>query len=100
MKFFHVYNEQFFEGLTKNGLLNEDSGFKIQHAFPVPDEFKFNRFAARGTKLHKLIKDKKIPFYIAFIYPFIHLNLLYIALVSWIRSEQGKGYVWKGRLVS
>ena len=43
---------------------------------------------------------KKIPFYIAFIYPLIHLNLLYIALVSWIRSEQGKGYVWKGRLVS
>ena len=64
MKFFHVYNEQFFEGLIKNGLLNEDSGFKIQHAFPVPDEFKFNTFAARGTKLHKLIKDNKIPFYI------------------------------------
>ena len=43
---------------------------------------------------------RKLPIYIAFIYPVVHLNLLYIALVSWIRSEQGKGYVWKGRLVS
>lgn len=43
---------------------------------------------------------RKLPLYIAFIFPIIHLNLLYIVLVSWIRSEQGKGYVWKGRLVS
>lgn len=43
---------------------------------------------------------RKLPFYIAFLFPIVHLNLLYIALVSWIRSEQGKGYVWKGRLVS
>ena len=43
---------------------------------------------------------RKLPLYIALIYPLVHLNLLYIALVSWIRSEQGKGYVWKGRLVS
>ena len=64
MKFFHVYNEQFFEGLTKNGLLNEDSGFKIQHAFTMPHELKFNTHAAIGTKLHKLIKENKYPFYI------------------------------------
>ena len=43
---------------------------------------------------------RRTPIYIAFIYPLVHLNLLYIALISWIRSEQGKGYVWKGRLVS
>ena len=43
---------------------------------------------------------RRISIYVAFIYPLVHLNLLYIALVSWIRSEQGKGYVWKGRLVS
>ncbi len=47
-----------------------------------------------------IFATRKIPIYIAFIYPLVHLNLLYIALVSWIRSEQGKGYVWKGRLVS
>lgn len=43
---------------------------------------------------------RKLPVYIAFIYPIVHLNLLYITLISWIRSEQGKGYIWKGRLVS
>ncbi len=47
-----------------------------------------------------IFATRKLPIYIAFIYPVVHLNLLYIAFISWIRSEQGKGYVWKGRLVS
>ena len=47
-----------------------------------------------------IFSTRKLPLYVAFIYPLVHLNLLYIALISWIRSEQGKGYVWKGRLVS
>lgn len=64
MKFFHVYNEKCYEGLIKNNLLNEDSGFKIQHAFSVPEELKFNKFAAKGTKLHSMIKENNIPFYI------------------------------------
>ena len=64
MKFFHVYNEKCYEGLVKNNLLNEDSGFKIQHAFSVPGELKFNEFAAKGTKLHSMIKNDKIPFYV------------------------------------
>lgn len=64
MKFFHVYNERCFEGLVKNNLLNEDSGFKIQHVFSMPDEIKFNKFAAKGTKLHSMIKENNIPFYI------------------------------------
>ena len=64
MKFFHVYNEQFFEGLVKNGLINEDTGFKLQHNWSMPTELKFNKIAARGGKLHKLITEKKYPFYI------------------------------------
>ena len=64
MKFFHVYNEKCYEGLVKNNLLNEDSGLKIQHVFSMPDEIKFNKFAAKGTKLHSMIKEDKIPFYI------------------------------------
>lgn len=64
MKFFHVYNEKCYEGLVKNNLLNEDSGFKIQHAFSVPGELKFNEFAAKGTRLHSMIKENKIPFYV------------------------------------
>ena len=64
MKFFHVYNEKCYEGLVKNNLLNEDSGFKIQHAFSVPGNLKFNEFAAKGSKLHSMIKENNIPFYV------------------------------------
>ncbi len=64
MKFFHVYNDKFFEGLEKNGMINRDTGFKIQHVFSMPDEIKFNQYAAKGTKLHSLIKDEKFPFYV------------------------------------
>ncbi len=64
MKFFHVYNEECYVGLEKNGLLNKDTGFKIQHAFSVPAERKFNQYAAEGTKLYNMIADHKIPFYV------------------------------------
>ena len=64
MKFFHVYNEKAFLGLEKNGMLNKDSGFKIQHAFSLPREMQFNEFAAKGTKLHSIIKENSIPFYV------------------------------------
>ncbi len=64
MRFFHVYNEHCFRGLEKNGLLNEDTGFKIQHVFSLPKEMKFNDLAAKGGKLYNLIKDGNIPFYV------------------------------------
>ena len=64
MKFFHVYNDEYFEGLVKNNLINQDTGFKIQHCFAVPQKIQFNSFAAKGTKLHALIKDGKHPFYV------------------------------------
>ncbi|MBQ7108859.1 MAG: hypothetical protein IJN99_00655 [Clostridia bacterium] len=64
MKFFHVYNEECFKGLEKNGLINKDTGFKIQHCFAVPYEKKFNEFAAKGGKLHSMIKKDNIPFYV------------------------------------
>lgn len=63
MKFFHVYNEDCYKGLEKNGLLNKDSALKIQHCFAVPHERQFNNIAAIGGKLHSLIKENKIPFY-------------------------------------
>ena len=52
MKFFHVYNEDCYKGLEKNGLLNKDTGFKIQHAFSVPERLKFNEFAKTGSTLY------------------------------------------------
>ena len=64
MKFFHVYNDDCFVGLEKNGLINKDTGFKIQHCFAVPSHRLFNNYAAKGTKLHSLIKSERIPFYV------------------------------------
>ena len=64
MIFFHVYNEACFKGLEKNGLLNADSGFKIQHCFAVPRERQFNNIAAVGGKLHTMIAEGHIPFYV------------------------------------
>lgn len=43
MKFIHVYNPQYFEGLVKNDLLNADSGFNIQHVFSLTEDIKFKR---------------------------------------------------------
>ena len=56
MKFFHVYNEKYFDGLVKNDLINKNTGFKIQHCFAMPEEAKFNRIAAQGGKLHSLFE--------------------------------------------
>lgn len=64
MKFIHVYNEQYFEGLVNNGLINKNSGFKVQHCFSVPEEIKFNRIAAKGGKLHSILKEGNHPFYV------------------------------------
>ena len=64
MKFFHVYNDKYFAGLEKNGLLDGDSGFKIQHVFSLPTERKFNRFAAVGSPLHRYLAEHRFPFYV------------------------------------
>ncbi len=64
MKFIHVYNEDCFRGLEKNGLINKDTGFKIQHIFSMEDEMKFNSLAKKGGKLHSLLKEGKHPFYV------------------------------------
>lgn len=64
MKFFHVYNDKYFDGLVKNGLINKNTGFKVQHCFTVPEEIKFNRIAAKGGKLHSLLKEGNYAFYV------------------------------------
>ena len=64
MKFFHVYNEDCIKGLEKNGLINKDTGFKLQHCFAVPKERLFNNIARVGGMLHSLIKENNIPFYV------------------------------------
>ncbi len=64
MKFFHVYNDDCFKGLEKNGLINKDTGFKIQQCWSVPERLLFNKFAAKGTRLYEMIKKEKYPFYV------------------------------------
>ncbi len=64
MKFFHVYNEECFKGLEKNGMINQDTGFKIQHCFALPEHMKFNNLAAKGGKLYQLLKEGNYPFYV------------------------------------
>ena len=64
MKFFHVYNEEYFDGLVKNNLINKDTGFKIQHNFSMPSRLKYNEFAKLGSRLHSYIKENKFPFYV------------------------------------
>ena len=64
MKFFHVYNEECFVGLEKNGLINSDSGFKVQNVFSVPSHRQFNNIAAKGGALHNLLQEGKFPFYV------------------------------------
>lgn len=64
MKFFHVYNEDCIKGLEKNGLINSESGFKIQHCFAIPEERKFNKYASKNSKLYNFIKSGNYPFYV------------------------------------
>lgn len=64
MKFFHVYNEECMVGLEKNGLINKDTGFKVQNVFSVPNYRQFNNIAAKGGALHNLIREGKFPFYV------------------------------------
>lgn len=64
MKFFHVYDERYYEGLVKNNFINEDTGYKLMNVFRMPMEKHFNTIAKCGGKLHSLIKENKTPFYI------------------------------------
>ena len=64
MKFFHVYDERYYEGLVKNNFINEDTGYKLMNVFRMPIEKHFNTVARCGGKLHSLIKENSVPFYI------------------------------------
>jgi chlorobactene glucosyltransferase len=45
------------------------------------------------------LQDRKIPPYVAFLYPLQFLSLLTISVVSAAKTSYGKGALWKGRLV-
>ena len=56
MKFFHIYDDHFIKGLEKNGLLNKDSGLRIQQSYRFPNNIKFNEYAKKGSKFYNYIK--------------------------------------------
>ena len=64
MKFIHVYNEDFNKGLEINGLLNKDSGFKLQHCFAVPTDRLFNNYAKVGSNFYNLVKENGFTIYV------------------------------------
>ena len=64
MKFFHVYDERYYEGLVKNNFINEDTGYKLMNVFRMPEDKHFNTIAKKGSRLHSLIKENKTPSYI------------------------------------
>ncbi|MDR0722721.1 MAG: glycosyltransferase [Treponema sp.] len=47
-----------------------------------------------------LFIDRKIPWYYGLLWPLMILNLMVTALWSWFRAISGRGFVWKGRIVS
>jgi chlorobactene glucosyltransferase len=44
--------------------------------------------------------DRRIPWYRAFLWPLMFLNLVYMAVWSWFKTISGQGFLWKGRVVT
>ena len=47
----------------------------------------------------RVTKDRRLPLYIGFLYPLIFINILAIAVFSYVKTGLGGGADWKGRLV-
>jgi chlorobactene glucosyltransferase len=43
---------------------------------------------------------QRLKWWYGFLWPLMFLNLLYMAMWSWFRTVSGKGFYWKGRVVS
>jgi chlorobactene glucosyltransferase len=43
---------------------------------------------------------QKLAWWYGFLWPLLFLNLLYMAAWSWFRTISGRGFLWKGRVVS
>lgn len=43
---------------------------------------------------------QRLNWWYGFLWPLMFLNLLYMALWSWFRTISGRGFLWKGRVVS
>jgi chlorobactene glucosyltransferase len=51
------------------------------------------------TSWYKTLSDREIGILMVFLYPIIFFNLLWLSLVSLVKTGYGRGTLWKGRLV-
>ena len=51
------------------------------------------------TMWFMVLKNRKVPLYITFLYPILFVLLIIISIISTIKTGFGKGADWKGRLV-
>ena len=62
--YFHCYTEDLWPGYEKSGLLRRRFGIRFPQSIDLPESQKFNALAARGGRLHSLVKETRCGFYI------------------------------------
>lgn len=62
--YFHAYMPQTWEAQVKAGLITPNAGIRYCQSIDIEDELKFNRLAAVGGDLHRLVRETGMPFYI------------------------------------
>lgn len=63
-RFMHGYMPKYWDAQVKAGLVGENDGIRFCQSLPIKDELKFNKLAAKGGELYKIISDRKCAFYI------------------------------------
>ena len=63
-QFIHGYLPGVWEAQVKAGLVGENDGIRFCQNIMLRDEMKFNRLAAKGSALYKILSERKCPFYI------------------------------------
>lgn len=63
-RFLHGYVPGVWEAQVKAGIVGENDGIRFCQSLKIKDEFKFNNLAKKGGELHKILKERKCPFYI------------------------------------
>lgn len=63
-RFIHGYLPGVWEAQVRAGLVGENDGIRFCQNIMLRDELKFNRLAAKGSDLYKILSARKCPFYI------------------------------------
>ena len=62
--YFHGYHPDVWDAMVEAGLIDENAGIRFCQNKMLTDDLKFNILAAKGSKLHQLIEERKMPLYI------------------------------------